>query len=134
MSPLCQQLVCDDEPMARRTSTEQALERMREIALALPEATEEVTWGTDVNFRVRKKIFAFPRHGDGLTFKADPEEREALLADDRFTPARYLARGGWLTMDLTKGTVDWDEITELITTSYCLIAPKTLARQVTAGD
>ena len=26
------------------------------IAMALPEATEEVTWGTDINFRVRKKI------------------------------------------------------------------------------
>ena len=103
---------------------------MREIALALPEATEELTWGTDINFRVRKKIFAFPWHGDGLTFKADPEEREALLADDRFTPARYLARGGWLTMDLTSGTIDWQEVAELITTSYCLIAPKTLARQV----
>ena len=36
---------------------------------------------------------------------------------------------GWLTMTLPKKP-DWDEIAELITTSYCLIAPKTLARQV----
>jgi predicted DNA-binding protein (MmcQ/YjbR family) len=133
MSSLCQHAARDDEPMPRRTSTERSLERMRAIALALPEATEELTWGTDVNFRVRKKIFAFPGDGDGLTFKADPEEREALLSDDRFTPARYLARGGWLTMDLTTRAIDWDEIAELITTSYCLIAPKTLARRVTGG-
>ena len=72
------------------------LERMRTIAMALPEATEEVTWGTDINFRVRKKIFAFPGHGDSLTVKADRDELPALLDDPRFTPAPYLARGGWV--------------------------------------
>ena len=39
------------------------LDRLRAIALALPEATEELTWGTDINFRVRKKIFCFPGQG-----------------------------------------------------------------------
>ncbi len=71
------------------------------IALGLPEATEEVTWGTDINFRVRKKIFAFPGHGGSLTVKADRDELPALLADPRFRPAPYLARGGWVVMDLT---------------------------------
>src|SRR6185295_9027718 len=66
------------------------LERMRSIAMALPEATEEVTWGTDINFRVRKKIFAFPGSGDSLTVKADREELPALLGDARFKPAPYL--------------------------------------------
>ena len=47
-------------------------ERMRKIALALPETTEEVTWGTDVNFRVRKKIFLFPGE-DQMTIKTDPD-------------------------------------------------------------
>ena len=103
---------------------------MRKIAMALPEATEEVTWGTDINFRVRKKIFAFPGDGDSLTVKAEKDEVEALLADPRFTPAPYLARGGWVRCDLRTATVDWEEITELIHTSYCLIAPKTLAKLV----
>ena len=49
--------------------------------MALPEATEEVTWGTDINFRVRKKIFAFPGQGGTLTLKADREELPALLAE-----------------------------------------------------
>jgi hypothetical protein len=30
---------------------------VREISLALPEVDEHVTWGTDVNFRVRNKMF-----------------------------------------------------------------------------
>ena len=35
------------------------VDHIRRIALALPEATEELTWD-DINFRVRKKIFCFP--------------------------------------------------------------------------
>ncbi len=106
------------------------LERMRSIAMALPQATEEVTWGTDINFRVRKKIFAFPGSGGSLTVKADREELPALLGDPRFRPAPYLARGGWVQMDLGHSPIDWDEIGELIHASYCLIAPKKLAAQV----
>ena len=106
------------------------LERMRSLAMALPEATEEVTWGTDINFRVRKKIFAFPGQGGSLTLKADRDELPALLDDARFTPAPYLARGGWVRMDLTAASIDWDEIDELIRTSYCLIAPKKLAARL----
>ncbi len=106
------------------------LERMRKIALALPEATEELTWGTDINFRVRKKIFCFPGDGGWLCVKAEREELRALLDDPRFTPAPYLARGGWVVMDFEMAPVDWAEVTELIHSSYMLIAPKKLAAQV----
>ncbi len=105
------------------------LQRIRAIAMALPEATEELTWGDHVNFRVRNKIFCFPGEGDQLTVKADPEEREALLGDPRVTPAPYLARGGWVRVHLA-APVDWEEVRELVTTSYRLIAPKTLAKLV----
>ena len=115
--------------MATAKQLAKHLDRMRAIALALPEATEEVTWGTSINFRVRRKIFAFPGEGGSLTVKADREELPALLEDDRFAPAPYLARGGWVVLDLTAAAVDWDEIAELIHTSYCLIAPKRLAAQ-----
>jgi predicted DNA-binding protein (MmcQ/YjbR family) len=109
------------------------LGRMRSLAMALPEATEEVTWGTDINFRVRKKIFAFPGVGGSLTVKADREELPALLGDARFSPAPYLARGGWVRMDLTNGKPDWAEIDELIRTSYSLIAPKKLVALLGEG-
>ena len=109
---------------------ERQLERLRALCTALPEVTEEVTWGTDVNFRVRKKIFCFPGDGGSLTVKADREELPALLADARVTPAPYLARGGWIRLDLSTGKVDWREVDELIRTSYCLIAPKKLAAQL----
>jgi predicted DNA-binding protein (MmcQ/YjbR family) len=118
----------------RRTATQLAkqLDRMRAIALALPEATEELTWETSINFRVRNKIFLFPGSGDQVMVKAEREELPALLADPRFRPAPYLARGGWVVLDIGDAgePVDWDEVTELIHTSYCLIAPKRLAAQV----
>ena len=104
------------------------LNRMRAIALALPEATEELTLD-DVNFRVRKKIFCFPGSGASLCVKAEREELPALLGDPRCRPAPYLARGGWIVMDL-EAPVDWAEVRELIHTSYRLIAPKILAKQV----
>ena len=76
-----------DEQLAKQ------LERMRAIAMALPEATEEVTWGTDINFRVRKKIFCFPATGGSLTVKAEREElpgaarRRAVLPGAATSPA-----------------------------------------------
>jgi predicted DNA-binding protein (MmcQ/YjbR family) len=115
-------------PTARTLAKQ--LDRMRKIAMALPEATEEVTWGTDINFRVRKKIFAFPGGGGSLTVKADREELPALRGDPRFKPAPYLARGGWVVLDLSKPPIDWTEVEELIHSSYCLIAPKKLAAKL----
>lgn len=106
------------------------LQRIREISLALPEATEELTWGTEVNFRVRKKIFCFPGTGGSIMVKADRDELPALLDDPRCRPAPYLARGGWILLEFDTPEADWEEVRELVTTSYCLVAPKTLARQV----
>lgn len=106
-------------------------DRMRTIALALPDTHEEVTWGEDLNFRVGKKIFCFPGE-ESMTIKVDPEEREALFADGRFSIAPYVGRFGWLRMDVSGHvrSLDWTEIEELITSSYCLIAPKRFAKQV----
>jgi predicted DNA-binding protein (MmcQ/YjbR family) len=106
------------------------VDRLRTIALALPETHEEITWGEDLNFRVGKKIFCFPGD-DAMTVKADPEELDALLGDPRFTRAPYVGRFGWVSMSLGPRP-DWDEVAELILTSYCLVAPKRLVKQVAA--
>jgi len=106
------------------------LARLRSIALSPPEATEELTWGSEINFRVRKKIFLFPAQGGSICVKADREELPALLDDPRCRPAPYSARGGWIVMDLMPPIVDWDEVSELVHTSYGLIAPKSLVARV----
>jgi predicted DNA-binding protein (MmcQ/YjbR family) len=112
------------------------IERVRALCLALPEAFERETWDHPT-FRVgtgRGMIFctAAP-DGSTITLKADPVEREALLddGDPYFVPA-YVGDKGWLGITLDDARTDWDEVAELIATSYCLIAPKRLAQQVTS--
>ena len=87
------------------------------------------TWG-EPTMRVRDKIFAFPRE-EHVTFKADPDERVSLLSDPRFFLPPYVGGKGWVGLRLqglgeaTKP--DWDEVRELLVTSYRLIAPKRLS-------
>src|SRR3954447_22013485 len=113
--------------MARRRSH---LDRLREICLALPEAEERETWG-EPTMRVRDKIFAMPKEHQ-LTFKADPEERVALLEDPRFFVPPYVGTKGWLGLRLDGTAPDWDEVAELIAISYRLIAPKRLSARLDA--
>lgn len=107
-----------------------SLGRIRTICLALPEATEELTWDTTINFRIRNKIFCFPGDGGSLTVKAEEDEFAPLIEDQRFSVPPYLSRGNWVRMDLQAAAVDWTEVRELIHTSYMLIAPKRLAARV----
>jgi predicted DNA-binding protein (MmcQ/YjbR family) len=110
-----------------------SLERVRALCLALPEAFEQETWERPT-FRVggRGKIFCMAApDGSSATMKADPEERLALLAEeDRFYLPPYVGGKGWVGVYLDRQT-DWEEVAELIATSYCLIAPKRLAQRVT---
>ncbi|MFN8518807.1 MAG: MmcQ/YjbR family DNA-binding protein [Chloroflexota bacterium] len=103
-------------------------DRLRAIALALPEAHEEVTWGSDLNFRVRDKIFCFPGE-TAMTIKVPKDQLVGLLDDPRFRLAAYVGRFGWLTMELAV-PIDWEEVRSLVVGSYRLIAPKSLAKLV----
>jgi predicted DNA-binding protein (MmcQ/YjbR family) len=110
------------------------LKRVRALCLALPETFERETW-EHPTFRVgggKGKIFCTAAvDGSTCTMKSDPEEREALLAQgDAFFLPPYVGGKGWVGVRLDRRT-DWEEVAELTATSYCLIAPKRLARQVT---
>lgn len=110
------------------------LTQMRRICLALPEATETMTWGQP-HFRVRGKIFAgFGDHGGTFTigFKLEREHADAALHDPRFTRAPYVGAHGWISMEV-KGVRDWNEVRALVLESYRLIAPKRLWAVVQGG-
>jgi len=113
-----------------------SIERVRGLCLVLPEAFELETWDHPT-FRVgtgRGRIFCTAAaDGSTLTLKADPVEREALLArgDSFFVPA-YVGAKGWLGIRADHPRTDWEEVAELIATSYCLVAPKRLAAKVTS--
>jgi predicted DNA-binding protein (MmcQ/YjbR family) len=118
-----------------RVATGTLLERVRTLCLALPEAFELETW-EHPTFRVgsgRGKIFCIAADdGSSIRLKADPAEREALLAQgDPFYVPAYVGDKGWVGMELDRSRTDWTEVAELVATSYCLIAPKRLAEKVT---
>ena len=112
------------------------IERIRGLCLALPDAFELEAW-EHPTFRVgggRGKIFctAAP-DGATLTVKAEPLEREALLAQgEPFFLPPYVGGKGWVGIHADHPRTDWEEVAELIATSFCLIAPKRLAARVTA--
>jgi len=112
---------------------EHPIERLRNLCLALPEATEQETWG-DPTFRVRGKIFAMPKRGDGrisLWIKAPDGSQSILVGADpeRFFIPPYVGPKGWVGVRLDDGP-DWEEVSALLRRSYRLIAPKRLAKLV----
>ncbi|HTE36404.1 MAG TPA: MmcQ/YjbR family DNA-binding protein [Reyranella sp.] len=114
----------------------QPIDRLRAICLALPEAAEKQAWG-DPTFRVRDKIFAMEKHGDGrisLWCKAPPGSQAVLVGADakRFFVPPYVGSKGWIGVRLDDKP-DWDEVTALVKRSYRLTAPKKLAMQVDWG-
>ena len=126
----------DDDPV---------LARVRTIALAFPDATEKVAHGRPT-FRCGKM---FALYGGGtkktatqphrridtsILFIADPAEHTALSQDERvFSPA-YLSGAGWLGLDLSRGTIDWAEVTELLDASYRQIAPARSRTRLDHGE
>ena len=107
-----------------------ALTRLRMICLALPEAVEKEAWG-DPTFRVRDKIFAMLKTGDGrvsLWCKAPPGSQTILVEADpeRFFVPPYVGHKGWVGMRLDRRP-DWKEVALIVRRSYRLTAPKRLA-------
>jgi hypothetical protein len=101
---------------------------VRSIALALPEVEEKLTWGTDITFRVRDKIFAIGGEGStGISVKASLETQAELLEMDPVTFAKsaYVGRFGWVTVDLDR--VDPGLLESLLREAWRRTAPKRLA-------
>jgi hypothetical protein len=112
----------------------EALDRLRKICVALPEAAFEPE-GHHASFRVRKKVFAYfldNHHGDGIIgacVKSDKRANAKLVKDDpkRFFLPAYIAARGWVGVRLDTKRVDWKDVAQRIEASYRSVAPKTLA-------
>lgn len=114
-------------------SQTEGLTRLREICLALPEATEQGGVG-DPTFKVRDKIFAM-RHPmddrESLWCKAQPGVQSTLVSSEpeRFFVPPYVGKHGWIGVWLDVDQ-DWNFIEDLIIESYCITAPKRLVAQL----
>lgn len=117
------------------------MERLERIVGRLPEAerVDIAEWGDHPTFRVRNKNFVFSdQEARQLSLKLPREEAAAVVATDpQVDPAGYgLGRHGWiaLTVDADADDNRWRQVEEWVRTSYTLVAPRTLARRVTAED
>ena len=113
------------------------LERVRAICMAYPGATEVQSWGRPT-FRVARRIFivvgSSTDRPHSIIFKPDAEERRAYIEDARFWVPPYWGPSGWLATGLATAEVDWQEIAELIDTSYRLLAQKRHLKVLDAND
>jgi hypothetical protein len=122
---------------------------VRAVCLRLPEAHEEPAW-VGIRWRVGKRTFAHllaiesgwpPAYAraaatDGpvrvLTFRSPSPERDALctMGQPFFKPAWGPDVMGLVLDGGVNPGVDWNEVAELITESYCLLAPRRLVSLV----
>ena len=112
-----------------------ALERVRRICLALPEATERLSHGAPTFFVRGKRSFVMfmdDHHGDGrlaLWCAAPPGMQDALVRGEPehyFRPP-YVGHRGWIGVRLDRG-LEWNEIAGAIEDAYSCVAPAGLTR------
>jgi len=121
------------------------LAALRPICLGLPEAYEEPAWA-GIRWRIRKRTFAHVLAVEGgsppafsraaasagpvtvITFRSSEPELEVLrVAGHPFFKPGWGANVIGMVLD---DSTDWEEVAELLTESYCVLAPKTLASRV----
>lgn len=119
------------------------LARVRGIALGLPDTQVKVSHGRPAFFT--RKVFAYyggslkvdgawVQHPQSVLVLLPVDERAALREQERCFVPGYLGPAGWTGVDLDEAT-DWDEVAELLETSYRETAPASLVRALDAdGD
>ena len=116
----------------------ETLEHIQRICEDLPECVVEGSQHHKLSVRGRTMGWhTVDHHGDGrvsLTVRAAKGENQALVASDdtRFFMPKYVAHNGYVGIYLDVGPVDWEEIRELVTDAYRLVAPKTLVKRLDA--
>jgi predicted DNA-binding protein (MmcQ/YjbR family) len=115
---------------------EELADRVRELALSLPETYEDEPWGHPVFKVADNKMFASMWVGEdcvSLTVKLTAEEREIAHLLPFASYARWVGRYGWITAEVTdEETLDC--ALEWLRESYWLKAPQHLKSAVEAND
>ncbi|WP_432056826.1 MmcQ/YjbR family DNA-binding protein [Streptomyces sp. bgisy022] len=121
------------------------LDRLRHLCRTLPESYEEPAW-IGMRWRIRTRTFAhvyspdtdrhplYARYGCGdegpvvMTFRVPVDDLLGLTADG--FPYFRADWGHNVVVAVLDERTDWTEVTELVTDSYRLMAPKFLAARL----
>lgn len=116
---------------ARPDVPDEWIDRIAAIVEAFPECVADRAW-VGTRWRVRGSTVAHVFGGEDqlfrLIFRAEPGEVPAFenLGDPYFRTEWGATTVGIMLDERT----DWDEVAELLTDSYCVQAPESLASQV----
>jgi formyltetrahydrofolate-dependent phosphoribosylglycinamide formyltransferase len=128
--------------VSRERSPDYLLARVRELAMALPEADEVTSHGMPCFGIVKGKKFAYfteDHHGDGKTALlvkisgADEQAQLIELDEARYYRPAYFG-DGWVAQRIDLGDTDWDAIAEWRARSWRSVAPKRLTGLMDAAD
>jgi predicted DNA-binding protein (MmcQ/YjbR family) len=107
------------------------LERLRGFCALLPETTEVEVFGNPT-FRVGARGFVTFEEldpGPSACVKVAPEMQELLVRREGFEAEPDTGHFGWTRVRID-GTVDWEEVDELVIGSYRLVAPPEYVTQL----
>lgn len=116
--------------------------KVREIALALPQAEETLSHGMPCFGIVKGRKFAWvsrDHHGDGviglLVKTSAPDEQASLIEaePDRYYRAAYFG-DDWVGIRIDRGDNDWDYLADRIRASWRAIAPRKLLGLMDIAD
>lgn len=106
---------------------------LRSFCLALPAATEDIKWGSDLCFCVAGKMFCVASLEGPLSvsFKVSDDEFDEMSNSPGIRPAPYVARYKWVQVE-DIGRLSRQQWEHYIRQSYNLVRaklPKKAARQ-----
>jgi hypothetical protein len=112
-----------------------AIERLRRICLALPEAAEKIAWG-ESTWRAGKIFAQMDTHHHGadhvaVWLPAAPGVQEALVEEDPalFFRPPYVGPKGWIGVRIDRKP-DWGIVAGLVADAYRLVAPAKLVQRL----
>jgi hypothetical protein len=110
----------------RSKAEERAVERLREICLALPGVTEKIAWG-ELTWRAGKIFAQMDTHHHGAEHVAvwlplPPGLQEALIDEDpeRFFRPPYVGHKGWVGVRID-GAPDWKVVASIVRDAHAFI-------------
>ena len=99
------------------------LDKLREICMSFPGATEGIKWEDHICFMVGEKMFCVTGDEGGASLKVTPEEFDELTEREGIGPQAYLARNHWIRIEGTAKLKpkEWEHY---LRQSYDLVAAK----------
>jgi hypothetical protein len=127
-------ILSSSRPKIAKSVLERRRQHVISLVESLPDASAIPGGDRHLSLEVRGRRFGYfldDHHGDGrlaLNCKTAPGVNETLahVASERFFIPKYVGARGWLGLWLDLPKIDWDEVEDVITEAYRLVAPRTV--------